>query len=45
MRFMVMVKATATTEAGTLPKTEDFAAMAPTTRSWSRPASYSRPTA
>jgi hypothetical protein len=27
MRFMVMVKATATTEAGVLPKTEDFAAM------------------
>ncbi len=27
MRFMVMVKATATTEAGALPKTEDFAAM------------------
>jgi hypothetical protein len=27
MRFMVMGKATATTEAGVLPKTEDFAAM------------------
>ncbi len=27
MRFMVMVKATASTEAGVLPKTEDFAAM------------------
>lgn len=27
MRFMVMVKATATSEAGALPKTEDFAAM------------------
>lgn len=27
MRFMVMVKAKASTEAGVLPKTEDFAAM------------------
>lgn len=27
MRFMVMVKATATSEAGVLPKSEDFAAM------------------
>ena len=27
MRFMVMVKATASTEAGVLPKTEDFAEM------------------
>ena len=27
MRFMVMVKATATSEAGVLPSTEDFAAM------------------
>lgn len=27
MRFMVMVKATATSEAGVLPKTEDFVAM------------------
>jgi hypothetical protein len=27
MRFMVMIKATTSTEAGVLPKTEDFAAM------------------